>query len=179
MPARTGSARGEVHVRVRLGRKKGPALVVAEVADASARDTASLQVLAGDPDNLVVTPGDTALAIGSSLIVSAHMVDRGGNPLPMAVDIRAEEGKLLLEGERLTALDYGDAFVHFSAMTSTWTWGVGRRIVVVPPGRLLLSSYGGSVEVVNTDGSGRQALGQSGTDRRRLVPRWQPVRVCR
>ena len=80
----------------------------------------------------------------------------------IAVGIRAEEGKLLLEGERITALDYGDALLQVSAASGGREWVVGQRVVVVPPGRLVLSNQYGSVQVVNTDGSGRQALGPAG-----------------
>lgn len=155
---------GEVHLRVRLGRVRGSALVIAEMVDASVSDTGTVQVVSGAPDTLLLgTSLDTGLVIHSRMALEARVADRGGNTLLVPVQTIVDQDYLRVSGDTLTAVDYGLAFVTVSASSGLRHWEARGYVAVVPPGRLVLSSYAGNVEIANTDGSARRVLGAAGT----------------
>ena len=156
---------GQAMASVRLGRTKGTALVAVEVVDHNVADTGSYQVLTGQPDSLVVaSPVDTALLADSSLVIDARVVDRGGNTVlvPVGVDV-LDENVLARNGNRLTATNYGSTQVKAFASVGLQFEQVVRFVAVVPPGQLALTAPDGSIEVANTDGSKRRAIGRQGS----------------
>ncbi|HEU0078587.1 MAG TPA: hypothetical protein VFQ76_13095, partial [Longimicrobiaceae bacterium] len=162
--ADTTDASGRASARVRLGRYRGEARVVAEViGDSLTRAQTAYMVEPGAPASLSILPRDTTLYVGRSYALSTVVRDRYGHPRTDAVrysalvpaEARASEGGLV----ETVGVGRGKILVSAGQLSDTAHVSIPPEAVITAVG-LAGSGNGYRVQIVamNLDGSGRTAV---------------------
>jgi hypothetical protein len=151
--ADTTDARGRASALVKLGTKAGPALVVVQVPELGAVDTATYTVLPGAAARVRAIPKDTAMYAARTVTLRGAVVDRFDNPRTDPVTFARLTGPITLAGNVATAQGVGRASVMVQAMGLTDT----TFISIVPEGTLA-ARMAQSIVTFNTDGSGFKTI---------------------
>jgi Tol biopolymer transport system component len=150
---------GRAAVLVQFGTRAGAVRVAVAVPILGLTDTARYTVIAGAAARILITPGDTTLAVGKSLTLSGGSADRFGNPRSDPVTWSASgPGITVSSAGVVTAVAVG----RHTITASTSALGTGTAsLSVVPLGRLVVwgSAYSsGNIYTVDLDGGNRATV---------------------
>lgn len=147
-------SQGRFQVKVEFSYLAGPSLILAQLGDTTASDTAAYNVLPGNPNSVQVWGDpDTAVVLDASYTPRVSAYDAGGNALDLPVTITSlSPAVAAVSGSVVTGRSYGRAVLRLTATSGSWMGEDTASVTVVPPG-LFLATRNNTSAVVNADGS--------------------------
>jgi len=164
---------GRASVMVQMGTKAGPARIAISVPTFGLQDTARYTVLPGQPSEIHIMPGDTAIYAGAGYTIRGGVVDRWNNARMDPVVYTATPGATVTSLGAVTASTIG-------RYTLTGTAGGLSAVIhlsIVPQGTLVGLIYRNNafrIVTFNLDGSGFHDVVSAADGGIGPRPRWVP-----
>lgn len=147
-------ALGHVAKRVRLGNRAGTALLEVSVPELGVVDTVAYTVKPGALKAVWMLPGDTTIAPGSTYTLRPYYVDQWNNPIAGVTPTYSASGVTISSSLQVTAgnaITRGRIIESYGQLTDT-------VYVTVAPRLPMVGNPGSSIELLNSDGSGRTRI---------------------